>query len=291
MARVVKGGESTAQGGEGGDGNELFPDGAKGGTMNSWGGHGGKLQVKENRNEDTYPGLPGTGAKAIFIEGMGGMGWSDCVVGNIKAGGKGGPGGDAFGSDGNPGQGFDGSNKGTSNGVFIWGGTGDGGNGGDGEAPGTGGPGGNNAITSMGPLDDEGSFEDGSPGAECQKPLISVISVQSDPDFHEYTLNQTSVTGLVLEFSPDNGLSVTGSPPWVNLTGSVVFTAILDAWTFNVQGTWMGWTFTLTGTLTLDEEGRAIGFTGTLQVDVPMYSPAIYSVTGTMSMPAEAGSP
>jgi hypothetical protein len=94
---------------------------------------------------------------------------------------------------------------------------------------------------------------------------------------------------------PDNGLRVTGSPPWVNVTGSVVFTAILDAWTVNVQGTWMGWTFTLTGTLTgtptPNEEGKAIGFNGTLQVDVPMYSPAIYNVTGTMSMPAAAGSP
>ena len=61
--------------------------------------------------------------------------------------------------------------------------------------------GGNNAITSTGPLDDEGSFEDGSPGSECNKPLTSAISVQSDPDYHEFTLNQTSVTGLVLEFS------------------------------------------------------------------------------------------
>ncbi len=54
-----EGGESTAQGGEGGDGNELFPDGAKGGTMNSWGGHGGKLQVKGNRERGHLPGIAG----------------------------------------------------------------------------------------------------------------------------------------------------------------------------------------------------------------------------------------
>ncbi len=178
------------------------------------------------------------------------MGWSDCVVDNIKPGGKGGTGGDAFGSDGNPGQGFDGSNKGSSNGVFIWGGTGNGGNGGDGVEPGTGGPGGTNAVTSMGPLDDEGGFEPGSDGSECNKSLTSSISVQSDPDDHEYTLNLTSVTGLVLELQPDNGLRVTGSPPWVNLEGFVVFSAILQAWTFNVQGTYFDRVFTLTGTLT-----------------------------------------
>ena len=286
-----EGGEALAQGGSGGNGNEEFPDGAKGGTMNSWGGHGGKLQVKENRNEDTYPGAPGDGAMATLIEGPGGNGWDDCVVGNIKAGGKGGAGGDGFGSDGNAGQGFDGSNMGTSKGVLIWAGTGNGGWGGDGVEPGTGGPGGTNGVTSMGPLQDEGSFEPGPDGSECDKPLTSTISVISDPDSHEMILNLTSVGTLVLELLPGNDLRVTGSTPWVDLDGFVVFSAILQAWTFNVQGTSEGRTYTLTGELTLDEDGRAIGFTGTLQVDVPMYDPVTYSVTGTMSMAAATESP
>jgi len=289
------GGMAFVQGGDGGEGNMNFPKGGDGGTMAASGGPGGKLTVLRNGNEDTYPGTPGNGGKAEYWEGLGGNGFNDCLVGGIQPGGNGGKGGDASGGDGAPGQGFDGSNKGSSNGVFLAGSIGSGGAGGDGVMPGALGAGGMDGIVAMGMRDEDGvPFEDGIDGNPCNKgPLDTAISLMSDPDGHEDYIALLGLSTLTLVQLPNGAVQITGSPPWVNLTGTIIFVAALNAWEIRVTGTGdvMGpASYNFTGTATVDENGRVTGFTGTVTVDttgLPGSGSTTYSLTATMPMPSE----
>ncbi len=289
------GGMALAQGGTGGNGNMMFKPGGAGGTMTSSGGPGGKLMVLRNGNEDTYPGTPGDGGMAQFLEGIGGNGFDDCLVGDIKPGGNGGKGGDGNGGDGAPGQGFDGSNKGASNGVFLFGGTGEGGNGGDGVMPGAKGVGGTDAIVAMGMRSDDGPvFEDGADGNPCDKgPLDTGISLMSAPDGHDHYIGLLGLGTLTLRQLPNGAVEITGSPPWVNLTGTIIFVAALNAWEIIASGTGdvMGpATYRFNGTATVGENGRVTGFTGTVTVEttgLPGPGATTYSLTATMPMPSQ----
>ncbi|GMR13982.1 MAG: hypothetical protein BMS9Abin29_2209 [Gemmatimonadota bacterium] len=289
------GGMAFAQGGEGGAGNMLFPKGGDGGTMAATGGAGGKLTVLRNGNQDTYPGTPGNGGRAEYSEGEGGSGFNDCLVGDIQPGGNGGKGGDASGGDGAPGRGFDGSNKGSSNGVFLAGSIGSGGDGGDGVMPGSLGAAGMDGIVAMGMRDQDGvPFEDGIDGNPCDKgPLDTAISLMSDPDGHEDYIALLGLGNLTLVQLPNGDVKITGSPPWVNMTGTIIFVAALNAWEIIVTGTGnvMGpASYNFTGTATVGGNGRVTGFTGTVTVDttgLPGTGSTTYSLTATMPMASE----
>lgn len=289
------GGMALVQGGIGGNGNMMFPKGGDGGTVTAQGGPGGKLMVLRNGNEGTYPGTPGDGGMAHFLEAQGGAGFNDCVVGDIKPGGNGGKGGDASGGDGVAGQGFDGSNMGVSKGVLLSS-VSNGGAGGDGVEPGNGGDPGSDGIVAIGTRDDDGSsFEEGPDGDPCNKPLDTAISIGSDPSGHETYIKLLNIGQLTLVQLPNGAVQITGPAPWVNLTGTMIFVAALDAWEINVSGDAAinpppGATghYNFNGTVTLDSDGRVIGFSGTVTVEASGLTESgpvttTYTLTATMS--------
>ena len=178
------GGKAYADGGKGGDGDDVDLDGEKGGDMDAVGGGGGKNDVRDFANQrvqdggdggaavfGTYPAMPPPNLTLSLPNprkghGTGGDGVPDCVV-PWRPGGLGGPGGSADGKDG---EGGDGKAKGAPGGVQFET-ISNAGDGKDGAPHGDGGEGGNDGVAAMGgkfPIGE--NFQDGADGTDCPVP-------------------------------------------------------------------------------------------------------------------------
>ena len=282
-SRAGHGGRAVVRPGVGGNGNEAFPNGANGGFGAAEGGKGGEYVVMLM---DGSPGLAmgGNGGDAHGTFGNGGIGWSDCVVGSLQAGGSGGTGGNFTFLRGAAGVG------GASNGTI---GSHTASNAGNGGAAGRGvGPGA--AGTAGTPFEDgtaaskvfTSSFANGAPASGCAVIHETSVSVLDDPSGHEPFIGMTAVTSLTVELGANNSITLTGSAPWITVTG-----------TLNADGTFAltgngtaagnaGTDVTFTGSVGLDSTGRIETVTGTLSVgtngNLPTGKPADYTVTTTV---------
>ena len=219
------GGESDAWGGDGGDGESEENDeinehkhGAKGGEVTSFAGDGGSAGS----------GRGGDGGLAILRGARGGDGWIDCRLPPDLTGGDGGMGGNSSGGGGALGAGL---NPGVAGNVDTYD-VSNGGDGGDGEPdPGDGGMPGTNGIAgapsrSTSPartVTEKGtsSFEPGEDGGPCKSGTYQIsVSVLSDPGGHNPFIGLADVSDVQLVLSSDGTITISGSAPWVTVTGT-----------------------------------------------------------------------
>lgn len=209
---VWDGGAAVVEAGDGGDGDEMDPDGAAGGNATAVGGDGGDANLKDQDGQYLADGgdggdmefgeitpfiflppdatsLPSFAPALITLSplmqagGNGGDGWSDCVDPNYKAGGDGGDGGDASATKGSGGTG---KTDGDQSDIDVTAPGFNGGDGGDGEGPGDGGKKGNDGIGM--PRTEHGAplFMDGADGLPCKSGVYLIqYTTTSDPDNHE----------------------------------------------------------------------------------------------------------
>lgn len=167
------GGDATAVGGKGGDGNLDFPHGADGGAMAANGGAGGEARARSPSG--TPLGVSGNGGNIRLVGGRGGEGANRCSIPD-----SGGVGGDGGRGAGRPGERGGGSTPGVPGTISLAAATGNGGNGGAGDGPGVAGSGGEDALAQGFQRTDEGPvFQDGVDGAEC--PKEPPVEAQADP--------------------------------------------------------------------------------------------------------------
>ncbi len=157
-----RGGDATAVGGKGGDGNLTFPDGAGGGAMAAHGGKGGDARTKDITG--TTVGTSGDGGDIRVVNGRGGDGADRCSI--PDSGGSGGDGGSAAGA---PGDGGGGDNPGMKGKITVAENTGNAGDGMNGNGPGSGGSAGADDLATGFDRTDEGlfTFQNGVDGADC----------------------------------------------------------------------------------------------------------------------------
>jgi hypothetical protein len=300
------GGVGSIRDGRSGSGNGLFPDGAPfigspRPTLTARGGDGGDALVLDNRTNE-YVGTPGMGGASIFENtGDGGLGFPDCVAGDLRPGGNGGIGAIIAGGGGAGGRL---GNTGTRNSpgptdVFE---TARGANGADGVNPGTPGTGGVEQLTAPTPPNiDITSFRTGTAGLPCLVTHDANIVSISDPGGHFNFTRFHTVTQITSRLSPvalqgpgtdasharaDTYVELTGPQPWITLRGGPI--AADGSVTLSGSGTVAGFpnvSVQLVGKLLLDASGRVSGVEGDLTVggggELPGGQPIIYRLTAT----------
>lgn len=297
--RAGAGGGVGLASGNGGAGNEAFPNGADAGPGSATVGEAGSVTFFDNRS-GMYVGRGGL-AGGIFLgdyglarKGSGGAGWSDCRVGNLVPGGLGGSGATVLGTAGLPGMvgGVRSAGQGSVTLVKQWG---NGADGGDGLAPGMGGAAGDYLFANPVTLYTLGAgprLQPGQPGNACEVGVQPSVAVESDENGHAPFIGFGALGQLAVTLGTGGTLTITGPAPWVTLTGTV---AADGSFTLSGSGTVAGFPgvgITMTGMLTLDDESRVVGISNsTLTVDATNSvlppdgdgnrHPAIYSVTGS----------
>lgn len=93
-----RGGKATGEAGQGGAGSREHPNGADGGPFTVAGGWGGDALLRDLLGKPFGHG--GVGGQAVFRNGNGGRGFSNCTVAGFGPGGNGGRGGDLSGVEG-----------------------------------------------------------------------------------------------------------------------------------------------------------------------------------------------
>ncbi|MEQ8329359.1 MAG: Ig-like domain-containing protein [Longimicrobiales bacterium] len=293
------GGSGQGAGGDGGDGDADNPNGAAGGTTRLTGGEGGPVTLFDNRG-NVFAGNAGDGGGISFADGLtldesglGGMGWSDCQVGSIKAGGNGGAGSPAIGT---PGQGgLRGTTRAGQPGTVNYFRYGNGGNAGDGAPAGSGGAASDNtlAVGAVGRITPR-SLQPGTDGSPCAVAIEPGISVTSDPNGHAPFIGLGAVSSLSVQPGADGVLTVTGNGPWVTLTGTVAADGSFELTGTGTVAGFPGVTITFNGKLSLDANMRVTGISeGVLTMDAAndvlppngagQRNPTVYSVTGSAS--------
>lgn len=289
-SKAGRGGVARVRPGKGGDGSKEFPNGANGGDGFVTGGAGGDANILDNRG-NVYVGTAGDGGQAQVLKGNGGSGASMCMLPIPGPGGTGGNGGIITGTSGA--GGFRGaSQEGVGGGVSLGSGL-NGGNGGDGAGPGDGGSGGNDDVLVVIGASEiiEPWKEPGAAGNPCEFAYDAGISVTSDPNGHEPFVQLTSVGGLTVRFGADGAITITGSSPWVELTGTVSGDGSFSTQGRGTLAGYSGVLVTFAGTLSYDQDGNPTGISGTLTADAEnaifppngdgVRNPPVYSVTGT----------
>lgn len=272
------GGHAIAEAGNGGNGNEAFPDGAEGGKASAWGAASPRSEFIVG--DLTMPS--GAAGNATIRGGNGGLGWNGCSVNPFKPGGSGGDGGEGYARGGN---GFDA--PGIPDGEAFMEEFGNGGRGGDGVAPGIGG-----LEGSAGPELPVGSknpnLQQGGMGVACATqislPFGISITVKSDPAGHEPFVAMTGVTGVTVTIDTATGaMSVSGPGNWIAPSGTV---AGDDSFSLTGSGTAAGYPNTgvsLIGALIRDGDQNITGFTAEYTVgttgNLPTGQPVTYNTT------------
>ncbi len=93
-----RGGKATGEAGQGGVGSREHPNGADGGHFSVAGGLGGDALLRDLLGKPFGNG--GIGGQAVFRNGNGGRGFSNCTAAGFGPGGNGGRGGDVSGVEG-----------------------------------------------------------------------------------------------------------------------------------------------------------------------------------------------
>lgn len=231
------GGLAFARAGLGGDGNEVFKDGAKGGVISAEGGDGGDALIKDLDGNVAADG--GDGGPSAYERGNGGTGWSDCQdPNNTVPGGNGGAGGATFGRQG---RGGNGAAKGLDGGTTFTN-VANGGDGGDGDGPGSGGAAGADNVTEVGTrVDNDPTHEPGGDGSPCPKPAPAGVTLNwlqlpntngvVQQGQHTVALNLedgTQVGSVVVETTGDaDGHFVGDDPPRGGLAAGSSYTIAL----------------------------------------------------------------
>jgi len=280
-------------------------DGADGGTATGVGGEAGAITIVDNRASGLILGKGIHGGDVRFgsdpdepdvptKSGGGGAGWSDCRVGNVESGGSGGRGATTLGMPGQP------SRKGTGRegdpGAWILSLWGNGGAGGDGVDPGAGGAPADISgfLASSAPTVQQPSLQPGADGNPCATDMAANVVVTSDKNGHAPYTMYGSVSRLTAELGPDGQFQLSGSPPWVTLTGTVSPDGSFDVTGTGTVAGYPGVTITMNGKLTLDSDGRIAGISeSTLVLDAAnnvlpsngsgVRNSPVYSVTATVS--------
>lgn len=261
------GGEAVSSPGIGGAGSRERPHGGAGGSAHAEGGDGGLLHTRTG----ALVGRTGNGGDAVFMHGIGGVPWSDCVVAELGTGGRGGAGGSADGHAGDAGSPFPSEaavNKGT-HGAVVFSSVGNGASGGNGSPVGFGGQRGTNNVTTTGAtVETTGdNFTTGADGTGCGGTKEAVVTVESDPAGHETFIGLLAIQSLLVEITSPNGLGITGAFPWVDLAGQ--FDPVTGTFTANGSGSVAGHPSTpefFEGTFGTDGSGRLRWLEGSLVI-------------------------
>ena len=298
FASAGDGGDAITIAANGGAGGPGFEHGATGGGSSTYAGAGGHINLVNNRTGGPIDGVPGDGGDMSTTFGNGGPGWNGCVVGSVGIGGAGGPGGFIAAS-----AGMGGSRSGGASGAtgtnFITDAA-NGGHGEDGIPPGDGGPFG--VWDQTGVIDPQvlngTNFQPGTNGGPCIFPFDLSVTVLSDLNVHNPTLQATSATEMPIELFTD-GFESGDTSRWSSMSNRPGGQAPGDKGTvdFSLTGSGMVAGFpdvgqSLVGTMTLDSFGRPFSFTAILTLDtgnnvfppdgMGVYNPAIYNVIGTL---------
>ena len=275
--RPGPGGRALGSGGNGGDGSRWFPDGADAGATLLVGGEAGPVTLFDNRGSGVFLAPGADGGNLSFQDpsgtwtGQGGRGWGGCVVGAVASGGRGGNASQGTGTAGLPslrGEDRDGMAGRWSH--FAWG---NGGNGGDGDQPGDGGAPGDPVIGVTSGVDlppaDRLGLRPGTKGSPCAYVMEPAFSVTSDPNGHAPFIGLGSVTQLSVTMGRNNTLTITGNGVWVTLSGTVAADGSFSASGVGTVAGFSGVTIAISGTLSLDSQGRLTGISSaSLVMDV-----------------------